>query len=199
MDGEKEYQWRLGEILVQNRWITWDQLEKALEIQQVSNQSGMADILLDRGVITRKQAQVLNLGEILIRNGWVDWMQLREGLAIQRKSGRILGEILVENGFATSENLYRALAIQFKKAFVDFKKTEVSAEAIQLVPKRLAYEYRTLPLLKKDNVLLIAISDPKDLRAESEIAKAVHGLEVRSAVAVPEDIDRAIVKYYGSE
>ena len=28
--GFEEYSWRLGEILVQNRWVSWDNLEKAL-------------------------------------------------------------------------------------------------------------------------------------------------------------------------
>ena len=43
---KKGYKWRFGEILVQNGWITWDQLEKALELQK-KNEIEMRDVLLE--------------------------------------------------------------------------------------------------------------------------------------------------------
>ena len=46
-------QWRLGEILIQNGWITWNQLEEGLSLQK--NCGGfLGEILIDRGYIQRE-------------------------------------------------------------------------------------------------------------------------------------------------
>ena len=126
----EEYAWRLGEILIQNQWVSWDNLEKALQIQQsmrkkiqsLNPQQYDADA-------DRRPIRVFHLGEILIQNHWVNWTQLFEALKIQKMTGRILGEILVEKGFVTPKNLYRGLALQFNLPFVDFDKIGVLGAA----------------------------------------------------------------------
>ena len=200
MATRKEYRWRLGEILVQNGWITWDQLEEALEIQkQAEADPLLGDLIVERGLIPPNEGQALNLGEILIKNAWITWPQLQKGLEVQRQSGRKIGEILVEMGFVSSKTLHQALAIHFGKAFVDFEKITIPKEVIQLIPKWLAFKYRAIPLLKKNGIFLIAVSDPQNAWFESELRPFVPDYEIRTAIGCPTEIHQALIRYYGPE
>ena len=111
----------------------------------------------------------------------------------------MIGEILVEKGYVKKADLYRALAAQFSKVFVEFKRINIPKEVLSLVPKSFAYEHRIMPLLKKNGIFLMAISDPKDVQPEIEIRKYVSDCEIRTAIATPEEIRAAIEQYYGKE
>ena len=188
--------WRLGEILVQKGWITWEELEAALKIQQ-ETRAEMTNILSDMGVVTKKNSQVLNLGEILVRQKKITWKNLEMALEIQQSTRKVLGEILVDWGLITRKDVYRALAEQFYMAYVDFDSVNVPREILDLIPKAFAAEYKMMPLVKKENILLIAISDPLDVRAESVLRQRHRNLEVRSALAPHDEIEKAIERFYG--
>ena len=79
---------------------------------------------------------------------------------------------------------------------MDFSAVTVPEAVIALIPKRLVYEYSMMPLLKQGENFLVAISDPQDVRPESELRKIL-GCQIRSAIADPDDLRNAILKYYG--
>lgn len=189
--------WKLGELLVQKGWLTWEQLEEALKLQQKSAKKP-GEVLLERGFITKKEIQTLHLGEILVKNGWLSWEHLGKALEMQRQTGKILGAILLENKFVSQKNLYQALADQFGRVYVDFSTIKIPAEATQWIPKHFAEEHQIMPLLKKDRMLLIAISNPHDVTPEMELKKIVTDCEIKTAIALPEDIQKAIVRHYGA-
>ena len=192
----KKYKWRFGEILVQNGWISWEQLEKALEIQKKTEED-MRDVLLEKGFLSKKKSQVLHLGEILVKHRWVTWDDLSECLRLQQETGRVIGEILLSKGYVTEKNLYHALAIQFDRTFVDLEKVTIPQEVIQKVPKRLAEEHNLMPLLYRNPVVFIAVSDPLEMKGEHEVQKLFPDCEVKSAIASPADVRKAIQQYYG--
>lgn len=139
------------------------------------------------------------IGEILIQKGWINWEQLENALAVQQESGRRMGEILVENGAVSTKRLFKALAIQSGMAFVDLEAVTAQPEAIRSVPKRLVFEYRLIPLVNKDQTLLIAISDPHNIWPEEELRGLTEIRDIRTVLSCPDDIDKAILQYYGSE
>jgi len=190
---EEGYAWRLGEILLQRQWISWERLEQALQIQLESGR-------MKRHVVRKKNSTVWFLGELLIKQGWVSWDGLDMALQAQKDTGRLLGGVLVDRGLTTETNLFRALAIQFNVAFIDFGQvSELPADTLRLVPKRFVYDYHIMPLVAKDGVLLVAISDPLNIQPEIELQKLVKDYQIRPVLACPTDIDKAIQRYYGSE
>jgi type IV pilus assembly protein PilB len=187
--------WRLGEILVQKGWITWEQLEEALQIQRDSQQS-FQTILEQKREASDRSRPVLNLGEILIRQHMITWDLLQKALSIQKKSGGLIGEILVAHGMLSRANLMRAVAIQCNKAFVEIKGIQIPEDVIRLVPKRIVDEYHFIPIFRKDLALLIAVSDPKDVRAEEAVQKHLPEFQIHTAVANEDEIRNAINHYY---
>lgn len=195
---DKPYGIRLGEILVQKGWISWDQLDDALKSQTQTNQS-MDHVLLNKGLVSKHEQQFMSLGEILIRNGWITWGHLIDALAVQRKTNQMIGEILMEKNIISKKELYKGLAIQNHKVYVDFNNITIPPPVLQVVPKHLAYQLRIMPLVERDHVLLIAISDVKDVSREREVKEKLKFYEVQSALACPEDIEAALLRYYGPE
>ena len=92
----KIHPWRLGEIMVQKGWITWEQLEEALKLQKEAESQQKFNATMVSPMNKPKSAPVLSLGEILIRNGWIGWDQLSEALTLQKATGKILGKILLD-------------------------------------------------------------------------------------------------------
>jgi hypothetical protein len=195
----KIHPWRLGELMVQKGWITWEQLEEALKLQKEaeSSKERFTDLMVSP-VSKPKGAPVLSLGEVLIRHGWLSWEQLSECLAAQKTTGKILGKIILEKKYISEKDLQRALSIQFGMTFVDFEKVKIPAEIVQLIPKSLAYEYRIFPLVKKGNTLLVAVSDPHNMNAQIALQKVAPECDILIALATADDISRALEKYYGA-
>ena len=147
--------------------------------------------------MTEKKKPTLHLGEILIRNGVITWEQLEEALEIQKTTGRIIGEILLGKNIVSEKELYHALSIQFEMAYIDFDTVVVAPEVVNRVNKEFAYSNRIMPLIFKESVMLVAVSDPMNAWVVSELQKLFHGYEVKTVLASPQDIDGAIKKYYG--
>lgn len=190
MNENKSKGFKLGELLIQKGYITWEQLEEILNLQA---QSG--DVKKVLTYKTKPKNKPLSVGEILVKNGWITWDQLSEALAIQAKTGEILGSILMEKKFVSKKDLYRALAIQSDIAFVDFDKISIPPEVVGIVPKRIAIDHQIMPLVKRGTVLLIATSDPKKIKIDPSLFP---DLEVHVALAIPEDIQAALRKHYGA-
>lgn len=141
---------------------------------------------------------LMRVGEILVEKGWITWEQLKGALEIQRKTHRRLGDILIDHGIVGRKDLYKALALQSGMAFVDLESVTPQKIAVSLVDKKLAQKYRIIPLIYKEETLLIAIADPKNEWPEDKLKDWTKIKNIRTVLASPEDIDQAILKYYSN-
>ncbi len=184
---------KIGEILIQKGWITWEQLGEALRIQHEAAHGGLKTS--EKG--NRIPEIFLSIGEILINQGWIKADELDTALKLQAETGDILGSILVKRNYVTEKNLQRALAIQHGMSFVELEKISISAEVLKIVPKRFAYDYQILPLVVQGNQLLVAISNPKNVNGIENLEKLLSTYEILTALMTPADLSRALSKYYG--
>jgi hypothetical protein len=109
---------RLGELLIGRRLISRPHLEEALAAQeQAETYIPLGQVLIDRGLITRRQLQLLlertdkrpKLGEVLVKSGAIDAVQLGQALDEQRTLQLPLGEALVKLGYLSEEAMRQAL------------------------------------------------------------------------------------------
>lgn len=185
---------KLGEILVRNGWVTWENLEKALTIQkdlESQEREAVSDIMM-----MSHPTQMLTIGEILVRNGWLSWDQLDAALEFQKRTGEVLGKILVERKFITWKEFYRAMAIQLEMVFIDFDKIRVDSEALSLVSRHFAEQHTMIPVVRKEQELLIAVSNPSSVDAESELQKLIPYIKIHVGLSSPEEIAKAIQQNY---
>jgi len=145
----------------------------------VQDQKTLGDILRDKGVITEEQ--------------------LQKALKHQEENEDMrLGDALVQLNLSTWDDVTRALGEMLGYEVIDLRKTDISVEAIEMVPKSTAQTHRLLPIALNDGVLTVAITDPFDLYAMDNL-RFLLNTDVRCVLAAPDSVDEAIDRYYGVE
>ena len=112
---------RIGELLVEQRSATPQQIAAAVDAQQQLRGRKLGDVLVTRQVVTpvqlleaiERQARMpmVRIGEALLSLGMISDQQLQEALTQQRSDRSVpLGELLVRMGVVSREDLQVALA-----------------------------------------------------------------------------------------
>jgi hypothetical protein len=198
---------RLGEILTEQGMATPEMVERAIQQQKQLSDEQVGQILLKKKIITdeqlgqgleaQKQKPGKRIGDILLEQGFVDRVQIDEALETQkRQRDKKLGEIMVDMGYATYKMIGIALAVQFNAPFMDLSSHTIDPQLRELVPVKIARQWQVVPISLQQGVLTIAIADPTEQSAQDELRK-ITGLTVITIVATPQDIARAITRFYG--
>ena len=138
----------------------------------------------------------MNLGEILLRRGHITEADLAEALQAQRESQERLGAALVRLGLISEEQALEALSEQLGIPYVQLTEFSPDPELLRMVPSRLIFRNRIFPVDLVDGRLVVATSEPLDIRLFDEL-RTLLGREVQPVIASPADIQTAINTYYG--
>lgn len=140
------------------------------------------------------------LGDILLKENMITESQLREAINLQKTTGKRLGEALVSLRYVTETQLGEVLGRQLGLPFRSFEKGELTpanvAEMKALLPEELIRKQLVLPLLKNQNTLTVALSDPLDLILIDNVRK-ISGLQVAPVIATKSDLMQSIDFLYG--
>jgi type IV pilus assembly protein PilB len=139
----------------------------------------------------------LKVGELLVDADVITAAQLEIALAEQARTGRRLGRVLLDLGLATEESISRALASQSGVEHYDLEGVQLDPEAIRLVPEDLARRRNLVPLRFENGSLVVAMSNPADIVAADDLARATD-IRVSVAAASRRQIQRAIDRAYSS-
>ncbi|KAF5076713.1 Glycosyltransferase like family 2 [anaerobic digester metagenome] len=155
---------KLGELLLEKKLITREQLEMAIEYQkQYGGRFG--NICISMGFLTNEQIdEVLKknvsrkgrIGEVLVEKGIISQDQMDEAIKMQNKSGGKIGDILVFLGYVDQETLYRELSIQFE---IGRPGAESDYWKIKNLPYHLAKKYNAVVITERDDCFILAVSD----------------------------------------
>lgn len=138
---------------------------------------GLAAILLDAGVVTAEQ--------------------IERGLERHRETGLRIGETLVEIGAATEEDIGWALARQLGLPLVDLQSDTLDPDLIRAFPAGLLYRLHAVPLLRSEEGLSIAFSDPTDAAANLHL-ESIAGCPILASVTTPSAVRRVLAPLLGA-
>lgn len=136
------------------------------------------------------------IGQMLVEEGIITAEQLDAGLKEQKKTDDFICTTLVKLGFAPVQKVFSALSRKLNIPYVKLNDIEIDPLVIQKVPAKFSSHYKIIPLEFKDSNLVIAMTDPLDIRTLDDI-RLILGLEVKGALASELEIQEAIRKYYG--
>lgn len=138
----------------------------------------------------------LLIGQILVDEGIITAEQLDAGLREQKKTGDFICTTLIKLGFASEEKVFNILSCHLNIPYIKLKNKEITPLIIQKVPAKFASHYKVIPVEFKDDTLIIAMTDPLDVRTLDDI-RLLLGFEVKGVLASEVEILEAIRKYYG--
>jgi len=137
---------------------------------------GIVEVLLDRGLITPDH--------------------LTEAMDLRKKEGLRLDRAMVELGCLSEETLLGVLSEQVAMPVVDLRNVDIDVQTLRMLPARLVYRKRLVPIARADGTLTVATNDPFDLYAFDEL-RLLTGLEIKPVLATAEEIAKVIKTYYG--
>lgn len=136
------------------------------------------------------------LTKILIDKKLLNGDNLDKALKMQREKGGSLSDILVSMGFISKDDLMVVLSNELGVPPINLSRYKVDPSVLKLIPKRIAKQYKLIPISKMGDTLIIAMSDPLNIFAIDDI-KALTGFKISIAVTTDKDINEAINLYYG--
>jgi len=195
---------KFGELLIEERAITREQLEDALRVQStLRHYLPLGQILLNRGRLSRSVLTTLlrrhrksaRLGELLVRSGQITTDQLQTALDQQTQTGQPLGHTLMALGFVSEETMRGALCAQVHVNFFDLDLIKLDPSLARLVNGKYASRHQVVPLFRAGSMLVVGVDDPTDATVVEDL-QLLLGMRVEVVTSTGLKIQRAISRLY---
>ncbi|HBR14598.1 MAG TPA: type II secretion system protein GspE [Candidatus Omnitrophica bacterium] len=145
----------------------------------------MAETLKDRLIKTLIDSQKIKAKDI------------EEAKVLQKTKGLTLDRALIAKGLIKEEDLMVLLVRELNIPFINLKKYKIDPSLKDIVPERVARQYRIIPLSSLEDTVTIAVSDPLNVFVMDDL-KNFTGREIDVVMSTPADILKAIDHFYGS-
>ena len=137
------------------------------------------------------------LGELLVRAGLLTEEQLHETLKQQRRApDKLFGEIVAELEYATEEAVAQAVACQLDLPLLRPTGATVEADAAALLNREVCTWHGCIPIQKRGEKLVVAMTNPLDETALRKIRDVSH-CDICPVVATRSDVVSAVDDVYG--
>jgi general secretion pathway protein E/type IV pilus assembly protein PilB len=138
----------------------------------------------------------MGIGTLLLDRGLISDEQLSKALSEQERTGERLDHALVRLGFVRPQEVLEAIGQQFGMPIVDLSTIEVEDATLRMLPPKLIFKQRCVPILRTATSLQIATCDPFELSAFDEL-KLLTGVPIELVLAEEREIDKFIRAHYG--
>ncbi len=138
----------------------------------------------------------LGIGSILIERGLINDDQLEQAIAEQQRSGERLDLLFVRLGFVNAGQVLEAIGQQFAMPIVDLNTVEAKDDVLRLLPPKLVFKQRCVPVEVRNGVLRVATCDPFELTAFDEL-RVLTGMSIELVLADERDLRKFIRTHYG--
>lgn len=134
--------------------------------------------------------------EILLDSGLIDAQQLDSIMEEQRKSGLKLGKFLIHKGILTEKQLVDVVSQQLKLKKFSFDAYPLDKQLALQVPPNFSKVHNLVPLQRKGNVLIVAMTDPMDINAIDTLETKTN-LETDPVVCTDDELCDLMYQMYG--
>jgi len=203
---------RLGLLLVDEGFITPDQLQEALQIQKALPQKKPEDykylgqILIEKNFIGAEQLKYVltkhnkntRLGDILLRSGTISEQNLKKALKEQKKSGERLGEILLKKSLVSEDKMRQALCTQLNIPYIDINRLDIDLNLTKIINCDYAYRHQIIPISMTESSITLAMDDPTNNEIVAELEMFTR-LTINIVTTSRDSIQKAFQKLYPQE
>lgn len=202
-------QFKLGELLVREGYLTMDALQKVLNVQQDQKLSPDGDykpfgqICIDLGLISRDELQRflkkyekrIYIGELLVNMGLITRKHVELILRQQKDSGKRFGELLLEQKIITESQLVDALSIQLDVPRIIPSLELMDQSLMDGMSEMFVRSNQFLPVHKEGDQLTVVMADPANQELLSELQSQLQ-LRIAPAIAPASEIRQTIEFFY---
>jgi len=149
---------------------------------------------------TRERDYDRALAKALVEREVLSLQQVKAALNTIRngESAQTLEAFLLESQSIKEDELLETKAALWHVPYIDLSNYEIDPEVLELVPGTMVRQFQFFPLFRIDNTLLVAMADPKDVKAIDQITRKTQ-MEVSPALSSKSALIEAINKHYGED
>ncbi|HCE45402.1 MAG TPA: type II secretion system protein GspE [Lentisphaeria bacterium] len=137
--------------------------------------------------------------ELLLESGMLSQEQIDQGWQKVADSGGKMDilDALKELKFINEKELLSILAQQYGLETIELAEYQIPPEVVESMTSEIVKEYKVLPVMKHENTITIAISDPSDLETIDALRFRLK-CDIEAVVASRDEITKLIDHYYGT-
>jgi type IV pilus assembly protein PilB len=117
-----------------------------------------------KGLQRRKTVQ-----EIVAERKLLNDEQLKLANAEAAKGQKSFQQVVLDQNFIGKAQLLKTLSEEWQVKAVDLLQMDVDAETAKIIPEAVARRHVAIPFAKEENVLFVAMADPRDFFASEDI------------------------------
>jgi type II secretory ATPase GspE/PulE/Tfp pilus assembly ATPase PilB-like protein len=194
---------KLGEILLNEKLITEEQFDQAMELQTLFPDQTLGQILCNLEFITettlgtvleQKEARQ-ELSEILIQHNLLPKESVLHALERSRRTGMPLTQMLLALKLLDEEGVARLIAMEYDLPFVHLDGIQISAGMGRLISASYAQKRQIVPVKKIGNTLTLAMVSPLNAYEIGTLSSSLQ-LKIIPVVATENEITQAQVRLY---
>ena len=136
------------------------------------------------------------LGELLLDAKKLTEKDLLRALTEQKKYGDKLGRVIVKLGMLSEKEIIDTVSKQLNIPIIDLKELEIPEDVISIITADMAKSSMVIPIMRRHNVLKLAMVDPLDIDAMDNVARMVM-MEIEPLIVPEGELKQALEKYYG--
>ncbi|MBI4712670.1 MAG: hypothetical protein HY762_05150 [Planctomycetes bacterium] len=140
------------------------------------------------------------LGQILLDEKIITWEDLQKAIALQQRTTpkKFLGEILIDMKLLNEEMLVSAISKQTRLPYIKISDYRIPKEVLNTIPRSFIETYQVLPIDKMGRVLIIAMVNPNNREAITELEKAT-GLKIKQVLCRLSEFKQAVHALFKSQ
>ena len=90
-----------------------------------------------------------------------------EGIVKESKEEKKdLISLVIDKGVISEEDIYKLLAEEFNLPYVELQDYTIPKEVLEIIPEELVRKYQVIPIMKIQNTVTVAVSNPLDIQPE---------------------------------
>jgi type II secretory ATPase GspE/PulE/Tfp pilus assembly ATPase PilB-like protein len=198
-DGSK----KVGELLIEQKMITQEQLLEALELQKVFPDQPVGQLLCKLGFIKESDlSSVLDqknkrrkIADILLKNELVDQQKISHAREVSKQSGITLEKALLKLRYVDEEQMAQAVANQYDLPYVLINSFDLDVSLSRYISAVYAQKQRIVPISKIGNTLTLAMAEPLKNHDIRELEDSIR-LKIISAISTETSIFKALKRLY---
>jgi type IV pilus assembly protein PilB len=133
--------------------------------------------------------------EYLVSEKMITEEQLRDALAKQMGAKSPIHDVLIEMGFVKEEDLLRIAAKVYNMPIVNLSEGNFDLSVLKYLPCDTAKRFGVFPIGKENDLLILAMSNPKDIIALDDL-KCIAKMDIKPILSSKSQISACIAKYY---
>jgi type II secretory ATPase GspE/PulE/Tfp pilus assembly ATPase PilB-like protein len=194
---------KVGELLVEQKMITQEQLLEALDLQMVFPDQPVGQLLCKLGFIKESDLSFLldqknkrrKLTDILLAGGLVDQQKISHAREVGKQNNISVEKALLKLTYVDEEILSKTVASQYDMPYIQINVPDLDMSLSRYISAVYAQKQRIAPISKIGNTLTLAMAHPLKSHDIRELEDSIR-LKIISAIATETDIAKSLKRLY---